>query len=169
MKNAYIILPAVLLLLILGCSYSLRMNQYPHLRNVTVMQFENNTVEIHLAETLRDDLVAAFQRDGRLRITYDEPDSIVEGEIIDYKDEVYGYDMEQNIEEYRVTITFAISFTDLVRNEVIWESSSLSLSERYFPASDDHESVRFKTVEAAETAIFDELFKRIIRNSLEAW
>ncbi len=169
MKFISIIILTIITLIGISCSYSVRMNQYPHLRNVVVYPFDNKTVEIHLAESLREDLITYFQQDGRLRITYDDADSIVEGEISDYKNEVYGFDMDQNIEEYRVTITFEISFTDLVRNDVIWENSSFSLSERYYPMSEDHESVRLKTEEEAQKAIFEELFKVIIRNSLEAW
>lgn len=147
----------------------MRMNQYPHLRNIAIMPFDNRTVEIHLAEEIRDRLISSFQQDGRLRIVYENPDSRIEGEITDYSDTVYGFDMEQEIEEYQVSIRFSIIFTDLVRNQIIWENRSLTLNERYSPASADDESIRYKTPEAAQEAIFEELFKLIIRNSLEAW
>ena len=131
------------------------------------MPFENNTLEIYLAEELRDSIINSFQRDGRLRISYENPDSIISGLLSSYEHRVFGYDIDQNIEEYQVRISLSITFTDLIRNEVIWENLSLSLSERYTPLA--NESVKFSSEHEAVNEIFKKLFDTIIRNSLESW
>jgi len=120
-----------------------------------------------LDEDLREELISSFQRDGRLRIVYDDPDSQIEGEILEYSSEVYGYDLEQNIEEYMVTITFKLTFTDLLRNEIIWENKSLTMMERFYPQAP--EDLQITTEELAQKAIFEDLFSMIISNTLEDW
>jgi hypothetical protein len=167
MKKPYLLSFLLMFLLVLGCSYSVRMNIYPHLRNVAIMPFEDRTLEIHLAEELRDSLISSFQRDGRLRISYEDPDSRIEGQIVEYENNIFGYDLDQNIEEYQVRLTVSLTFTDLVRNEVIWENKALMLSERYTPLST--EEVRFKTEEEALQELYKKLFETIIRNTLESW
>ncbi len=167
MKKPYLLSILLVFLLVSGCSYSVRMNIYPHLRNVSIMPFEDRTLEIHLAEELRDSLISSFQRDGRLRISYDDPDSRIEGTIVDYENTIFGYDLDQNIEEYQVRLTVGLTFTDLVRNEVIWENKALVLSERYTPHST--EGVRYTTEEEALNELYNKLFETIIRNTLESW
>jgi outer membrane lipopolysaccharide assembly protein LptE/RlpB len=167
MKQPYITGFIAVLLILGGCSYSLRMNQYPHLRDVAVAPFENETLELFLEEELRDALISSFQQDGRLRIAYEDPDSRIEGRILDYSSTIYGYDIDQTIEEYQVRLVLSMTFTDLVRNEVIWENKNLTVSERYAPVGSSN--VRWQTEEEALEEIFRELFRIIIRNSLESW
>jgi len=167
MKILYIKGLIAVLIIISGCTYSLRMNQYPHLRDIMIVPFENDTIELFLEEELRNSIISSFQQDGRLRIAYDNPDSRIEGKILDYSSTIYGYSIDQNIEEYQVKLVMEITFTDLVRNEVIWENKSLMITERYAPQTTM--SVKWQNEEEARNEIFKELFKVIIRNSLEAW
>ncbi|MBW6515439.1 MAG: hypothetical protein K0B81_02335 [Candidatus Cloacimonetes bacterium] len=167
MKLPYIKGIIAILLILSGCTYSLRMNQYPHLRDVMLIPFENETLELYLEEELRNSIIASFQQDGRLRIAYDNPDSQIEGRIIDYTNTIYGYNIDQTIEEYQVRLVIAITFTDLIRNEVIWESRNLTITERYTPQTTV--AVKWQNEEEARNEIYQELFRIIIRNSLEAW
>lgn len=157
----------VVLVVLTGCSYSVRLNQLPHLRDLMISPLENETLELYLEEDLRNSLISSFQQDGRLRIAYDNPDSRIDGRLIEYSNKIYGYDTDKNIEEYQVRLQMSLVFTDLVRNEVIYENKALTLTERYSPYT--VESVRFKSEEEALEEIFKELFRTIIRNSLEAW
>ncbi len=167
MKLPYIKGLIAILIIISGCTYSLRMNQYPHLRDIMIVPFENDTIELFLEEELRNSIISSFQQDGRLRIAYDNPDSQIEGRILDYNSTIYGYSIDQNIEEYQVKLVMEITFTDLVRNEVIWENKSLIITERYSPQTTM--TVKWQNEEEARNEIFKELFRVIIRNSLEAW
>jgi len=165
MKGIYI---AILIAIIAsGCSYSVRMNQYPHLRTLTINPVINNTYELLLDEILRDNLIAEFQKDGRLRIVYDNPDAVIDMEIKEYDNSIFGYDNQQNVEEYMVKMLLIIRFTDLVTNSVIWENNAFIISERYTPNSS--ESVRFSSEEEARSELFSNMFKTIVRNTLESW
>ncbi len=167
MKCSHYNLLLLISVLVFGCSYSVRMNQYPHLKTVSVSPIVNNSYEMLLEEDLRDNLISVFQKDGRLRIVYDNPDSIIDIEINEYETSIFGFDTQENIEEYQVRISLSVTFSDLISNEVIWENKSLIIMERYSPAT--AETVRFSSEEEARLEIFSNLFKTIIRNSLESW
>jgi len=92
-------------------------------------------------------------------------DVALEGEIKDYSDKIFSYD-ETGAEEYQVKILFSILFTDLVRNEILWQNDRLVLSETY---STVNEFSEFKTEEEARLEIMDKLFETILRNTLEDW
>ena len=164
MKNIIFI---CLLFIVTGCSYSFFMNAYPHLRNIQIDAFENDTSEYIIAQNFQDFLVNQFQRDGRLRITTREPDSFIEGGILDYRHEIFSYDFAGNVSEYRVTILFNIKMTDLRMQEVMYENKSLMLSEAYSPNSTNPNV--FTTERQAVDRIFERAFETIIRNTLEAW
>ena len=167
MKKLLIYLICIYASLAAGCSYSLFLNTMPHLRNVQIYTFENNTSEYAIAQDFQNYLVNQFQRDGRLKITTIEPDSFVEGTILDYKHEIFSYDNYGNISEYRVSILFSLQMTDLRMQEVIYENKSLLLSEPYSLNSENPDVLKSE-IEAQEK-VFEKAFDTIIRNTLEAW
>ncbi|MCF7793521.1 MAG: hypothetical protein K9N09_06270 [Candidatus Cloacimonetes bacterium] len=162
MKNVIIML---VLSLLAGCSYSVYSSGMPHLKTISVKSFQNSSTEYDLEEEIYIKLSDKFSNDGRLSIVTMSPDCILEGEIMDYSNEVQNYG-GSTIDAYKVQILFNITFTDLVKNKIIWQNSSLLLSEVY-SASDTN--ITYKTEEAAQQKIFDDLFDTIIKNSLEEW
>ncbi|MCL2064394.1 MAG: LPS assembly lipoprotein LptE [Candidatus Cloacimonetes bacterium] len=166
MKN-FTFFTFILVVFLAGCSYSLTLNTMPHLRNVQISEFENNTSEYALAQDFQNYLVNNFQRDGRLRITTLDPDSYIEGTILDYRNEIFSYDDYGNVQDYRVSILFSIQMTDLRMQNVIYENLSLLLSEPYTPNSPNPDV--FTTETQAQEKIFERTFETIIRNTLEAW
>ena len=161
----YIIL--AVLCLLTACSYSVFLNTYPHLKNVQISPFENETSEYTIAQDFQEHLVNKFQNDGRLRISTIDPDSRVEGSVLDYKNEVYGYNYENNVTEYRVTILFSVIMTDLREEKTMYENKSMMISEVYMPNSDNPEHL--KTENEAIEKVFDKVFDTLIRSTLEAW
>ena len=139
----------------------------PHLRNIQISPFENNTTEDTLAQDFQNYLVNQFQSDGRLKITTMEPDTFIEGAVLDYRHDIQSYDNFGNISEYRVSILFSIQMTDLRMQNVIYENKSLLLSESY---SLNNENPDVLSTEAqAKEKVFEKAFDTIIRNTLEAW
>ena len=168
MKRLFLILSIIsFVIFIQGCSYSVFMNSFPHLRNIQIGTFDNETPEYTLAQDVQEHLVNSFQRDGRLRITTIDPDSFIEGTVLDYLNEISSYDIFGNVTEYRVSILLSVTFTDLRHNEVIYDNRTLRLSETYSPNSDNPEL--FTTEEQARQRIFERVFETIIRSTLEAW
>ena len=155
----------VFLLTLAACSYSIYSSGLPHLKTISINSFQNKTTEYDLEEDIYITLSDKFSSDGRLSIVTISPDCILEGEILDYSNEVLKY-AGSSVDEYEVKILFNIIFTDLVKNKVIWQNPSLLLSETY-SASDSN--ITYKTEEAAQTKIIQDLFDTILKNSLEEW
>jgi len=150
---------------IVGCSYSVYSSGYPHLKTIALPYFENATTEYELEESLQQNFVALFQKDGRLDIATLSPDCILEGKILDYSNKILTYD-DTNVEGYQVKILFSITFTDMKKNEIIYQNPSLMLKETY---SETDDSIEIKNEVDAQKEIFNDLFEEILSKSLEEW
>jgi len=157
----------VAILLLSGCSYSVYSNAYPHLKRIQILAFDNKSTEFSLGDILINKLSDAYNDDGRLRLVTQSPDCQLEGSIISFSEKIYSYDAANNIQDYIVSISLSLTFSDLVNNNVIFENKSLSISEIY--AVSDESTSRFKTKDDAISEIFAKLFKIIMQNTLESW
>lgn len=170
MNNITLKISMICLWIIIGsilssCSYSVYSNSLPHLKTISIQSFENKTDQYELEEELQSELIAKFNEDGRLRTVTLNPDCVLEGTIMDYSRKIDTYD-EAGIEEYQVKVLFRLKFSDLVRDEIIWEKDSLIISEVY---SDNEETSEYQTEEEAQEAIYEKLFNDIMKNTLEEW
>ncbi len=161
------IFACLILVVIGGCYYSVYSNAYPHLKKVRVEPFENQTAEFGLSDKALNDLSLSVRNDGRLKMVTQEPDCSLEGSITSFTEKIYSYTDANQVQDYQLTMVVDVVFTDLVKNEVIYENKSLRLTELY-KVSDDS-TARFSSKEEAMTEIFANLFKKVIQSSLEAW
>ncbi|MFO7895727.1 MAG: LPS assembly lipoprotein LptE [Candidatus Cloacimonadales bacterium] len=161
MKNLII---SLVLLTIVGCTYSVYSSGLPHLKTISIEEFENETEQYELEVSLIESLSREFMRDGRLRLVDLEPDCLLEGKILDYSNKLATYG-STGIDEYEVRILYAVTFTDLVENKEIYKSSSLVLTKIY----SNSETAEIKSEEDAISEIEQDLFERIMRESLEDW
>lgn len=153
------------LIILSGCTYSVHSSAYPHLKTILIEEFKNSTVQYGLEEEFSNKLTDYFNADGRLKVVNINSDSILSGEILDYENKIFSYD-ENGIEEYKVSILFKITFSDLKRNEVIWQKDNLVLNETW---SASGEFTEFKSEEETQQQIIQDLFDQILKNSLEQW
>jgi len=131
------------------------------------MAYENQTAEFELGDILLNRMVLQFRDDGRLRLVTQQPDCQIEGKIAAFEEKIYSFDAANNVQDYQIRITFGILFTDLIRNEVMYENASLTLSEVY--AVSELSTSRFKSREAAINEIIRNLFNSVMQNTLEKW
>jgi lipopolysaccharide assembly LptE-like protein len=148
-----------------SCSYSVYSTGYPHLKTIAVLPFENSTTEYQIENELFLDISERFEQDGRLSIVTMSPDCQLEGKILDYSDKIYSYNVD-GIEEYQVKILFSVIFTDLKKNEVIFQNDTLVMQREYSSADPEAE---FGSEEEARTKIYNDLFDRILKETLEKW
>ncbi len=158
------IIPTIILTLLLGCTYSVYSSGMPHLKTISIKDFENLTEEYQLDTNLTDALSEDFIQDGRLRIVDIAPDCILQGKILDYSNKLATYGSD-GVDEYEVRIMYSLTFTDLVKNEVIWKINNLVFSQLY--SNDENSDI--KTEDEAIEKIEQDLFDRIMRESLEDW
>ena len=156
-----------IIIVLSGCSYSFYSNAYPHLKKIRVMAFENQSSEFELADKALEMLSMQFRNDGRLRVVTQAADCQLEGVVINYKEDIYSFDSANNIQDYQIRLSFSITFTDLTRNETIYENKNLLLSETY--AVSPESTSKNSSKEEAIDEIFRALFRTIIQNSLETW
>jgi len=97
-----------------------------HIRTVAVPVFGNRTAEIGIKETLTDAVTEVLITDGRLRVVGPElADSIIEGTVVDYKEQAYTYDRSENVQEYIVRIYVDVSYQDVRNRAIIWEEKRM--------------------------------------------
>lgn len=166
MVKKYII-PALLLLLLSSCFYSVYSNAQPHLKKIRVQAFDNRSTEFALGETLLSGLNKKFRDDGRLKLVTIDPDCTLEGTISSFSEKVYSYDAANQVQDYQVQMTVAVTFTDLVKNQVLYENKNLTISELYAVSTGG--TARFKSKEEAIDELINKLFQTIMQNSLESW
>ena len=155
----------LIVLLIAGCSYSVYTTGYPHLKTIQILAVKNETSNYDLRYLVFNSLVDSYESDGRLKLVGLSPDSQLECNILDYSNKIVSYS-GSSIDEYEVRVLFEVTFTDLKKNQVIWQNSSLMQSERY-SLSDDNSI--YKSEEDAQEEITNKLFNSIMRNTLEEW
>jgi len=166
MKRIYIFCVLVVLLTC-GCTYSFFVNAYPHLKTVNVVPFENMTSEYSLALDFQNYLVGKFQSDGKLKISTMTPDSQIEGVVKDYRNEILSYDFGGSVSEYRVSILFSITMTDMVMSDIIFNNQAMLVTEVYAPESTIPDQCT--TEEQAIESIFEKVYENIINNTLKNW
>jgi hypothetical protein len=151
-----------------GCSYSVHSTAFPNLKKILIQPFENKSAEYYLGDDLLLSLNNSFRDDGRLRPVSIAPDCQLEGTILDFSNTAFSYDQSNSVQEFQVKILFSVTFTDLQKNQIIYENKSLLLTENYAPHANIGTS-SFQTKEAAEKQIYIDLFQAILKNSLESW
>lgn len=161
MKNSFI---CIVIIVFVGCTYSVYSSGMPHLKTISLVEFENQTDQYELEVSLVESLSENFMRDGRLRLVDLEPDCRLEGKILDYSKKLATYG-STGIDEYEVRILYAVTFSDLVENKEIYQTNSLVLTEVY----SNNQTSEINTEEEAIKEIEKELFDRIMRESLEDW
>jgi hypothetical protein len=161
------IFPSLILLLLCSCYYSVYSNAYPHLKKIRVEPFENLTAEFALADKALNELSLSVRNDGRLKLVTQDPDCSLEGEITSFEEKIYSYNSANQVQDYQLILVLNVVFTDLVKNEVIYENTALRITEIYKVTDDS--TARYDSKEEALSEIFSSIFKTAIQNSLEAW
>ena len=148
-----------------ACSYSVYTTGYPHLKTIAVIPFLNKTTEYQIEDELFVELSESFEQDGRLSIVTISPDCQLEGDILDYSNKIHSYNTE-GIEEYQVKILFRVIFTDLKKNEILYQNDALVFKSEY---SSDNENSEYISEDEARYKIYEDLFEMILRETLEEW
>ncbi|MFQ5828181.1 MAG: LPS assembly lipoprotein LptE [Candidatus Methylomirabilia bacterium] len=117
---------ALIVLLLGGCGYSLSGTLPGHIKSVGVPVFANRTQKPAVENFITRAVIDAFTTDSRLRVVRPESaDSVLEGEIVDYRIEALAFDPRANVREYRVSVTLNVSFRDVKNNATLWREEGL--------------------------------------------
>ena len=128
------LLPAACLLLAPGCTYTFNESSLPgHIHTVAVPVVENETIEPAIAQEVTDALSNEFLRDGSLQVVPEGvADAAVYGTITRYVNRVFGFNADEQTEEYEVVVVMAIELKDLVRRKTVWKNEGMVGRTTYF-------------------------------------
>jgi outer membrane lipopolysaccharide assembly protein LptE/RlpB len=115
-----------IVLLLGACGYSLRGTLPDHIQTVAVPIFVNRTQEPAAEHVITNAVIEAFVTSGRLRVVRpEEADSILQGEITEYRIEAVAFDPRANVREYRLWVTLNLEFRDVRKNLLLWREQRL--------------------------------------------
>lgn len=138
----------------------------PHVRTAYVAPVENTTARFGLGEALTQQLLDAA--DGRLGLRLaSEPDAdlVFRAGIQRYSDEALAFEGQEGVGadvfQRRVTLVARVEIVDMVRDEVLFTSSSLSGVGEYAPEAE--------TEDVAIEVALENLVQKIVDGAQARW
>jgi len=118
--------PLLALLAVLSCSpYSFSGSSVPgHIKTIAIPLLENNTAEFGLTEQVTDALLDDFIKENILQIVdQKDSDSVMRGTILKVSDVPYTFDENEEVQEFRVTISAKIIWYDNLNQINLFEGN----------------------------------------------
>ncbi len=119
-KYILIFIPSTLI----SCgSYSFSGSSVPgHIKSVAIPLFEDETAEFGIKEKVTDSLLDDFIKENILQIADKKnADSIIQGTITRVSDTPYTFDENEDVQEFRVSISVDIIWYDQIKNVDLFE------------------------------------------------
>lgn len=134
-----------------------------HIRTIAIPVFDNKTTEFGVREDITDALIQKFTQDNTLKVVDGRSaDSIIEGTIVNIREQAGAYNVNEQVKEIRVYVTFQAKFEDLKKNKVIWEEQITQWG-TYSPDSAGGEnSTRQDAIQEAIDKIVTDIFNKTI-------
>jgi hypothetical protein len=151
----------LLVLLVTGCNYSLRAGGgFPSdIRSVYIESFDNETVYLDVGNQLFQMVTERVPRSLGVRPAAESvADAIIRGTVMRYDDMAQtrpGQPGSIEVLQHQVQITVAVQIIDVKRNEILWESRSLTGRGEYRPDSQSDEVARQQAIESIIRQIID--------------
>ena len=104
----------VSIFLIVGCSYYSMAGSIPaNIKNVNIPLIENDTAEFEISENLTSKIIQEIAIQNILKITDDSnSDSTILGVITSASDGPFSFDSNEQVDEYRFSLSLKIIWTD---------------------------------------------------------
>ena len=164
-----VLIGALLVVAAAGCAYTTGSALLPsHLRTIAIPTFENGTTEYVLEKELTQSVIDKFIADNHLKVVDERvANSVLRGRITGYRNAVFGFTGTNEAQEYRVTISVAVTFKDLVKNREIWKDPEITKYANYYvqavPGDSAHTELQGRQQAVAKIA--DEILSRTV----EGW
>jgi hypothetical protein len=152
-----------------GCAYSTSTALLPsHLKTVAIPVFENSTTEYTIEKDITDAVIAKFIADNHLKVVDERvANAVIRGKVVGYRNAVFGFTGTNRAQEYRVTITVAVTFKDLVKNREVWSDPELTKYANYYVESVPGQPARTE-LDGRKDAIA-KIADEILSRTVEGW
>ena len=114
------------LLFVVGCSYySMAGSLPPNINNVNIPLFITETSEFEISEKITSNIVDEIAIQNILKIINDEKnsDSTILGKITNVSDGPYSFDVNEQVSEYRFTLSVSIQWVDNISDKNLIEQT----------------------------------------------
>lgn len=170
---------ALCIFLISGCGYTTRSLLPSNIKTIRVDNFKNDIKVAAEQSNLRmyrgyrpgmeveltTAIINKFLTDGTLKIADEaNADLILRGNLIDFKRDALRYDNNDNVVEYRIKLVVNMELTNAKTGVLMWK-------ERGFAGETTYRTTGSlaKSEAAAVTAAIDDLSRRVMERTVEAW
>jgi len=175
----YLIYLACVLISLGGCGYTSRSLIADKYKTIAIPPFTSSiditseqqasrgyvTYRPALERDVTKRAIDRFMLDGNLRIVKsEEADLVLIGELKEFVRDAVRYDDDDNVEEYRITITVGVILKDRRENKTVWDDSTVAGDTTYFLTGPNA-----KSEEAAVNDALDDLARRIVERTVEYW
>lgn len=93
-----------------------------HIKTIAVPLFEDRTSEFQIKERLTDAVIEEITRDNSLKIVDEgSADAVVYGKILSVTDQASTYDVNEQVESYRVYIEVEVVVKDVKKATNMWQ------------------------------------------------
>ncbi len=157
-----------------GCGYSARAVNSGKYKTIYIEPFRNkipfesgksNTYLPLLEVKLTNSITDRFLFDGGIKVAKKEKaDLVLQGDLIGYQRDALRYDINNDVQEYRITITIAATLWDNKQQKQVWNESSFSGDTTYFTSGTLAKSESL----ALEDALKDTA-RRVVERSVDDW
>lgn len=170
MKKLTLGLCLVVLTLLSACGYHLpgRGENLPDdVQTIVVVPFTNKTTEPFIENQLTNEVRDQFSRRRTLDVVASEElaDAVLSGVITSYRTNSVSYDQNDDVTEYRVTMTVEAKLVRTNGEDVIWQGS-VSWQEEFF-ASDNRADQDYREAEVQDVVsrrLAQEVYNRMTDN-----
>jgi Lipopolysaccharide-assembly len=160
---------------IAGCGYSTGSLLPSKYHKIAVQPFQNKVNFINenylgnyvpLLETnVRTAIIDKFLFDGNLHIADpDKADLVLSGDLIGFTQDNLRQDVNQNIQQYRLRITVALTMKDMTTGKILWQEPNFSGETTYYLSGS-----QAQTQSGAIDTALDDLATRIVERTVENW
>ncbi len=175
MKKIPLLMVSCLFLAVSGCGYSVRSSSLGSIRTIFIEPFKNKisydregkqTLYLPLLEVkLTNAITDRYLFDGNLRIAKkNKADLILQGELISFQRDALRYTDNNDVQEYRITITVSLTLWNNVKQEAMWTDPGFSGDTTYFTTG----TLAKSEGTAIEDALTD-IARRIVERTVENW
>ncbi len=145
-----------------GCGvYTFSPKGKSDIKSVSVERFENETAEYGLEDRMTDQIIDALLAEGTLKVLSAEyADASLSGTLTRYDRSPFGYDENDQVQTYAVTMAFSITLKKIADDTEIWKENIVQKG-IYDLATETEEDGRQRAI--------DLLIEEIINKTTKSW
>ena len=116
-----------------GCGYSTTSRTAKDIKSIYVPFFENQTPEPNLEISVTERVIQNLVTENTLKVVREnDADAILDGKIVEFKNQPFSFNQNLNAEEYVVVIKVVVTLYNRRTNEPIWQDRQFSGDGSYF-------------------------------------